>query len=331
MGQGRRRHKYVDVGNPRTPTHGLDRMTACAGMVWSPWGRAYTPPCASDRRWAVAFVHALVLGCLAACDVQPSSLPSWAVPSIDRSQGVSAALGTTARAASISRAIASLPPSACRAGMGDQNWRQAQVRLEYVRKHRGLASERMVETIDWRQDEDADVSSRRTMTSRLPDGRFAVRTIETRRVGASWYRGLDGYFADAEQIAQIDGQLHEERFRLVDDLLSTVRVDGGVLAHASAVGGSLCGSAQPVDLRAAVAGRVRWSSNGRSGWIRWSDEHGTSVTVQFQEQLSEATGADVTAPEQIYPVQRDRSWEDIHALVQRGMYEGWLTAPRDLR
>jgi hypothetical protein len=326
-----RRRTSVNSGSSLVTAHGFHYLKACPSVVRSQQVGACPPPCVSVLRRALACVYGVILGCLAACEVQPSSLPTWAVPSVDRSQSVSAALHVTARAASIARTIETLPPSTCRAGLGDQNWMQAQVRVEYVRKHRGLTSDRMVETIDWHQDEDGDVSSRRTMTSRLPDGRFAVRNIETRRVGQRWYRGLDGHFADAGQIANMDSQLHEERFRLVDELLSTVRLDGGLLAHASALGGSLCGLPQPVDLTAAVTGRVRWSSDGRAGWIRWSDEHGTSVTVQFLEQLSLSTGDEVAAPEQIYPVERDRSWEEIDALVQRGMDEGWLTAPRALR
>jgi hypothetical protein len=208
---------------------------------------------------------------------------------------------------------------------------QSLVRVEYVRKHRGLASERLVETLDWRQDEEGDVSSRRTMTSRLPDGRFAVRSVETRRVGGQWFRGMDGHFADAGRIANVDGELQEDRYRLVDELLSTVRLQGGVLTHASPLHGSLCGQAQTVDVTASVSGRVRWSVDGRSGWIRWIDEYGTSVTVQFVEQLSSSAGAPVEAPAQVHNVERDRSWEDIQALVQRGMAEGWLAAPRDVR
>jgi len=325
-----RRPSHVDGGRLPLMSHGVAVLNAFGGVVRKGCVGAWPPPCEALVRSAAAALMVLAAFCVAGCEVEPSSLPSWAAPSIDRSQGVSAALEVSAHAAAITRQIDALPQSTCRVGLGDQAWMQAQVRVEYVRKHRGLASERLVETIDWHQDEAGDVSSRRTMTSRLPDGRFAVRSIETRRVSGQWYRGLDGHFADAGRIANIDGELQEERFRLVDELLSTVRLQGGVLTHASALHGSLCGQAQTVDLTAAVTGRVKWGSEGRSGWIRWSDEHGTSVTVQFVEELSLATGDEVEAPQQVYDVERDRSWEDIDALVQRGMDEGWLAAPRDL-
>lgn len=321
---------HVDVEGDPLRSHGGSSRMACGRRVQTARAGAWPPPCEALLRLMAALGLALLGAGVAGCTVEPA-LPSWAAPSIEGNEGVSAALAVSAHAASITRAMDALPSSTCRARSGQQGWMQSQVRVEYVRKHRSLPSERLVETIDWRQDDDGDVASRRTMTSRLPDGRFAVRSVETRRVGQRWYRGLDGHFADAARIANIDGELQEERFRLVDELLSTVRLQGGVLTHASALHGSLCGPAHTVDLTASVTGRVRWRVDGRSGWIRWVDEHGTSVTVQFVEQLSLSAGAEVEAPEQVFRVERDPSWEDIQALVQLGMAEGWLGAPREVR
>ena len=122
------RPSHVDGERLRLMSHGAAVLNAFGGVVRKRRVGAWPPPCEALLRSAAAAVMLLAAFCVAGCEVEPSSLPSWAAPSIDRSQGVSAALGVSAHAASITRAIDALPESTCRAGLGDQTWMQAQVR-----------------------------------------------------------------------------------------------------------------------------------------------------------------------------------------------------------
>jgi hypothetical protein len=259
---------------------------------------------------------------LSACTV-----PDWVQPSFDRGQGTSVALGVQATASALMREIEALPRSTCRPPTRLEAPFTTQSRVEYVRKGPGLPVERIVETLTLRIDDQTNGSARHVVTARLPDGRYTVRTLETRHVDGLWYRAIDDAFTDASRIPDIAAEFRTEQFRLVDDLLRLVAVQGGRLVQPGRMD-PLCGAPVQLDVRAQVEGRVRWRNDGRDGWLRFTDEDGIAIYAVFDERTG-AGAEPVVAPDTLHPIEADTSWAELEAFARRGIDDGWMLPPRN--
>ena len=252
----------------------------------------------------IALLCTTSLVALAACD-----------PAVEVTHGMAttAALTVHASAVSVATSLAALPRLACRppTPAGEVT---VETQLEWVMKRDG-GSSRGSESRRWRRDADGDLSSSVSLASVLPDGRSQTRGTEARVVAGRAYAAVDGRFASADRVPEVRARAASDGFGAVDDLLSSVGVDVDRLVAADPSHAPLCTPAElpPPGLSPIAGGAVSFGARGRSGWLRWRHA-GTVVVVTFSERV-ERFADDVVAPEELWPVDPDRSYHEIDTLL----------------
>lgn len=243
-------------------------------------------------------------------------------------QAASAALDVSSSAAALARGIADRVSPLCRSGELPQGAVTVTTTVNYARKFGVLSAERLIETRVWRRDAAGAIASSTELRFTLPDGRPAHRTTETRFVEGRYYRAIDGRFADATRIRDIDEQLSDDARELADSVLTLARARRVGLATATAQS-SICPSPRAPELPAMDGGALVSSPAGRRGWMRWTDDDGVLVIVSFDERI-EAGAEPVELPSELVEVEQDDTWRRVDAFVQRGLREGWLAPAREL-
>lgn len=262
---------------------------------------------------------------------------------IDRGHGIRVALDVYAQATTMAVALASVRGPACPTppAIGPLT---VSTRIDYVRKLGRLRREPFYESQTWTRDEAGNIGVLRTLSVPLPDGRQMTRTYETRRVDDQWFRARDGVWVVADRAWQIDIETAAAATGLVDGLLSQFAVVRDRLVMAT-TGAGLCdgprlrgfardevppgGVVDPVGtaLPDPVAGALVVRGTGRSGWARWADTQGLTLTVAFVEEWHPAAVA-VVAPAAPMPVDAVTDYGDIQGLLDTLRNEGLLQPSR---
>lgn len=261
------------------------------------------------------------LVCILACAV--GLLGCRRLPGEDRTveQGAAtaSALSVLSTAAEVADQLAARPPTACRPLRGE-SVDQVDTTLVFVRKS-PEEHETIVERMTWMRDAAGNVSALRELEFQLPDGRMTSRTFETRIIDGVPYRAVDGRFADASRVPDVFEETEADAHRLVDDLLSLVRIEDGELVGAG-FGDGICPGPVTPRLGTPDEANVDWTTSGRGGWLVFRD--GPAETrVTFREVWGSAQGT-VVAPDELWDVDADRTYIELRRFLEDGIEAGWL-------
>ncbi len=243
-----------------------------------------------------------------------------------RGAGVAAALAVHETAAGCTAAPAARPRSTCRAELDRDGAFAVTTTIRYRWKGGRIEQPEVREEHRWWRDAAGNEASERRIDLPLPDGRRVVRTLARRRVGDARYVAIDDRFSDAARIEGFDADLAGAAFGAVDAILSLVERAGDRWV-AARPGGGLCEGEGSLGLPDPDGGGVAWSDGRRAGSFRWTDGDGTTLLLDFEEQVA-AEVPTIEVPAALWPVEPEVGVAEIRAFVEAGRGAGWLEAGR---
>lgn len=261
----------------------------------------------------------LAASLLAGCALIPDSAADPA-----RGAGTASALLVAESARAASDRVAATPPPSCRSYDVPSNGPARVVtELVYVVKSPGDPSRRWWETREWVRDLDGDLSSSVELTHRMPDGRTARRTLESRIVAGAAFSAVDQRFADAGRVRDLPARVASAPFESVDALLRYIAAETSGRAAPARAGDGLCPGPQELPVAHSVS--LTLSERGRQGWVRWEDGY-THMVVVFEESIR-SVDRDIEAPVDVWQVDPDESYREVTQFIESGIEAGWLEPP----
>jgi hypothetical protein len=264
--------------------------------------------------WLLAVLAGLILW---ACEIPEHTFERWERRTPTAGAGVANALHVWSVATSLATPQSiGVAPQCGAPNVEPDGPVTVTTRIVWVRKAPAVDSVRIAQTDRWWRDADGHTRWDRRTTSRIPDGRLAVRQIGVWDVDGQCAREVEGRAVVDPDPDRCRRDLHDRRTQSLDALV-------GLLPDPGFAG---CSPLQIPDV-APVWSFTTDGQGGRHGWARWSDRRGYTLAVAFDEDV-EPDADDVLASEVFTSLDPIVDWATVDQFVSDGLEQGWLQAPR---